>query len=260
MIDRKRVREQFAAYTRKYDSTDPKIALKIAHTYRVADHCEEIARSLGMTGEKVDFSWISGMLHDIGRFEQVKRYGTFIDAQSVDHAEFGADLLFGSEKLIKEYIDEESIYSELETIIREHNKLRIRESVTGKTFTFCNILRDADKIDIFRVNVETPLEEIYNVSRDELVVSDVSDTVMEEVRKHHVIPRGTPRTPADYVISHIALAFELVYPVSVEIAKREGYLKQLLEFSTASDKTRKALEETRHELEEHFIETPPHIC
>jgi len=257
MIDRKRVREQFATYTRKYDSTDPKIALKIAHTYRVAEHCEEIARSLGMSDEEIDFAWISGMLHDIGRFEQVKRYGTFIDAQSVDHAEFGADLLFGPKKLIKEYIDEESICSELEIVIREHNKLRIRESVTGKTFTFCNILRDADKVDIFRVNVETPLEEIYDVSWDELLNAESSDIVMEEVRKHHVVPRGIPRTPADQVISHVALAFELVYPVSVSIARKEGYLEELLNFPTLNEKTKRDLEETRYELEADFERRSP---
>ena len=82
-IDRKRVREAFASYTRKYDVSDPKIALKIAHTYRVADNCEQIAVSIGLSKEDVEFAWLSGMLHDVGRFEQVKRYNTFIDSESV---------------------------------------------------------------------------------------------------------------------------------------------------------------------------------
>ena len=86
-IDRQKVREQFAAYTRNYDPSDTKIALKIAHTYRVADNCERIAKSIGLDDEEVDFAWLSGMLHDIGRFEQVVRYNTFIDSESVDHAE-----------------------------------------------------------------------------------------------------------------------------------------------------------------------------
>ena len=69
-IDRQRVKEQFASYTRDYDPEDTKIALKIAHTYRVADHCEQIARSIGLSDDEVEFAWLSGMLHDIGRFEQ----------------------------------------------------------------------------------------------------------------------------------------------------------------------------------------------
>ncbi|MCR5157068.1 MAG: HD domain-containing protein, partial [Butyrivibrio sp.] len=152
-VDRQRVKEQFAAYTRNYDPTDPKIALKIAHTYRVADNCEQIARSIGLSDEDVEFAWLSGMLHDIGRFEQVKRYNTFIDSQSVDHAEFGSDLLFGKDNLIINYVDDRSRDKELETVIRQHNKYRVDSAVEGKTLVFCNILRDADKVDILRVNV-----------------------------------------------------------------------------------------------------------
>ena len=51
------------------------------------------------------------MLHDIGRFEQIRRFGTFNDAQSVDHAEFGADLLF-KECLIRKFA--EGYYEECE--------------------------------------------------------------------------------------------------------------------------------------------------
>ena len=57
-IDRKKVREQFASYTRNYDPEDTKIALKIAHTYRVAKNCEEIARSIGLSDEDTDFAWL----------------------------------------------------------------------------------------------------------------------------------------------------------------------------------------------------------
>ena len=181
-----------------------------------------------MSDEDIEIAWLLGMLHDIGRFEQVKRYGTFYDNQSVDHAEFGADLLFGKDNLIRTYTEDSSCDEVIETAVRQHNKLKISEEVTGKTFIFCNILRDADKIDIFRVNVETPPEDIFNVSAEELRNSPVSEEVMCAVREHHVVPRGVPRTPADCIITHIALAFELVYPISVEIAAKEGYLDKLL--------------------------------
>jgi len=249
MIDRKYVREQFASYTRSYDPTDPKIALKIAHTYRVADFCERIAKSIGLTDEDVEFAWLSGMLHDIGRFEQVKRYNTFIDSESVDHAEFGADLLFGKELLIAQYSDDRSFDPMMETVIRQHNKYRVDSSVTGKALTFCNILRDADKVDILRVNVETPMEEIYNVSEEELLTAGVSEAVMEQVREHHAVRRDIMVSPAEHLIGHIALAFELVYPISWEIAKEQGYIYKMYEFPTRNESTKKALLDTRSELE-----------
>ena len=40
VIDRERVKNTFAEYTSGYNATDPKIKLKIDHTYRVADSKE----------------------------------------------------------------------------------------------------------------------------------------------------------------------------------------------------------------------------
>jgi len=85
VIDRERVKNTFAEYTSGYNATDPKIKLKIDHTYRVAELCELIARNLKLDEYETDVAWLTGMLHDVGRFEQIKRYNTFNDAQSVDH-------------------------------------------------------------------------------------------------------------------------------------------------------------------------------
>ena len=249
-IDRQRVKEQFASYTRNYDPEDTKIALKIAHTYRVADNCEQIAGSIGLTDEEVEFAWLSGMLHDIGRFEQVKRYNTFIDSESVDHAEFGADLLFGEEGLISDYIDDRDWDAMLEIVIRQHNKYRMDETISGKTLVFCNILRDADKVDIFRVNVETPMEEIYNVTEDVLLTSGVSEKVMEQVRERHAINRDIMDSPAEHLIGHIALTFELVYEKSRELAKEQGYVLKMFEFPTRNESTKRALKESLSILED----------
>ena len=92
MTNKTNVEQAFNRYVSAYNAADPKIRLKIDHTCRVAALCERIASSVGL--EDTSLAWLCGMLHDIGRFEQVKRYGTFVDAVSVDHAALGADLLF----------------------------------------------------------------------------------------------------------------------------------------------------------------------
>ncbi len=253
-LDRQRVKEQFASYTRNYDPEDTKIALKIAHTYRVADNCEQIARSIDLNDEEVDFAWLSGMLHDIGRFEQVKRYNTFIDSESVDHAEFGADLLFGQDRLISEYNDDRSLDEMLEIVIRQHNKYRVRNDIDDNTLVFCNILRDADKVDILRVNVETPMEEIYNVSEEELLTAGVSEAVLEQMREHKAILRDIMTSPAEHLIGHMCLTFELVYPKSLELARNQGYLNKMFDFPSRNESTIRAVRLTRMELEK-FMES-----
>lgn len=203
-INREHIKNTFQEYTDRYDSTDPKIKLKVNHTYRVADLCERIAKSLDLAQEDIDLAWLSGMLHDIGRFEQLRRYHTFSDAQSIDHAKFAVELLY-EDGLIANYVPEIStvkiaanagtmadgiasadnkgaadqmsgdgsstglskdmplsdVLQTLRIAIGEHSAYRIQEGLDERTQMFCHILRDADKVDIFRVICDTPMEEVY---------------------------------------------------------------------------------------------------
>ncbi len=231
MIDREIAKEAFYAYTSRYDSKDTMIRLKTEHTIRVADNCERIALSLGMEPESVDFAWFIGLLHDIGRFEQVRRYQTFIDSVSVDHAEFGADLLF-REGLIKEFHAEdlsEKALSLLETAIRLHNKLDLPENLEERTGLFCNLIRDADKADIFRVIAELPFEERVGSGRGFFTEGDEAcREVMDCVKEHRCVPRNIRGTRFEGHISHCCMAFEVMFEETRRIIREQGFLDILL--------------------------------
>lgn len=248
-IDKKKVLKTFNEYVNKYDASNVMIALKIKHTYKVADLCERIARSLNLSEEDILFAWASGMLHDVGRFEQYTRYKTFSDYKSVDHAEFGADLLFTEDMLIKDYYDDRSKDSLMEVVIRQHNKFRMKEGLDDRTLMFCNILRDADKIDILRVNVETDLVELYGTSEEILYSSEITDEVMNQVRKHQAVDRAIIKTPADRYICHLALVFELVYKESWIITWEQGYLAKMLEFPATNPDTAALVKEIDREIQ-----------
>jgi len=94
-INREKALAAFQEYTDRYDSSRDMIRLKIEHSYRVCGLCQQIARSLDLPEEEVDIAWLTGLLHDVGRFEQQRVYGTFADADSIDHAKYGARILFG---------------------------------------------------------------------------------------------------------------------------------------------------------------------
>ena len=278
VINRKNVINAFAEYVRNYDPSDEKIKLKIDHTYRVAGLCQSIAKSLNLSEADVDIAWLLGMLHDIGRFEQIRRFGTFSDADSVDHAEFGADLLFkeglirkfaegyyekcelvgaGNEeagqaysrqkdcqKDCKEDCDEGKLNSEqvkcnegklaglLELAIRQHNKYRVKEGLTERQLMFCNILRDADKVDIFKVNAEVPMEIIYDVTTEELKNGIITKEVLESFYRKETVLKSLRKSAVDHIVGHISLLFELVYPESYRQAKEQGYVYKLLDFKS----------------------------
>ena len=227
-IDRKRINAAVRSYADHYDPEDVKVRLKIDHTYRVASFAERISNSRSFSAEQVDFAWLSGMMHDIGRFEQLKRYGTFIDRKSVDHAELGADILF-HDGLIRDFVDQKTESDQLimlEKVIRLHNKLTIPDDLDIKTRDFANILRDADKCDIFRVLTEPPFD-----TRNERISATkepARDNVMECVRKHRCVPREEELTAFEGLISQCCMAFELVFPESRRIVKEQGYLHTLM--------------------------------
>lgn len=252
-IDRNRVEITFAEYVSHYNAQDEKVKLKIEHTYRVAELCDIIARSVKMKEEDVDLAWLCGMLHDIGRFEQVKNYGTFIDADSVDHAQYGAEILFDEGK-IYDYLDKplDELCDFLRKVISCHSAYRVPQEYDERVKMFADILRDADKIDILKVNVEVPLEEIYNITTEELINAEVTKEVMESFAEETAILRALKKTPVDHVVGHISLVYELVYPVSVQIVKEQGYLDKLMNFASDNAKTRKQFEILRSMMQDYI--------
>ena len=84
-IDLSYARRQFAAYLRQYNPEDDKIRLKIIHTYGVVDSSRQICERLHLSEEDTALAQIIGLLHDIGRFEQIKRYDSF-EPDTMDQA------------------------------------------------------------------------------------------------------------------------------------------------------------------------------
>ena len=170
MYNREQAKDYFLSYAEQYDTQNILIRHKVEHTLRVAELCERYSKAVGMCAEDVDFAWLLGLWHDIGRFEQARRYGTFVDSQSVDHAELSGDILF-REGLAGRFPQEglpEDWPAAAETAIRLHNKLSLPEALNSRIRRFAEILRDADKTDIFRVIAEIPFEDRVGSSRTDV--------------------------------------------------------------------------------------------
>ena len=245
-IDRRRAREAFDSYVAAYDATNPRIALKVEHTLRVAELCERIAREAGFTPAGTDLAWLCGLLHDIGRFEQLRRWDTFSDAASTSHAALGVEVLFGNEGdtgvadddgsaagtigIIHRFIDPND---ELEEVIRAavgfHSDYRLPEDLNVRTHAICDVVRDADKLDILRVASTDTVETVLNATEDELLASAVSPAIEDAFFEHRTAHYSERVTPVDYLVNLACFAFELVYPASLEIADEQEYIYRALE-------------------------------
>ena len=239
IIDRNRARAAFDTYVAAYDAANPRIALKVEHTLRVMELCERIARETGFTPAGVDLAWLCGMLHDIGRFEQLRRWDTFSDSASTSHAALGVEVLFGNEDhgsgtgatgIIHRFIDSND---ELEEVIRAavgfHSDYRLPEDLDVRTRALCDVVRDADKLDILRVASTDTVETVLNATEDELLVSAVSPAIEDAFFEHRTACYSERITPVDYLVNLACFAYELVYPASLEIADEQEYLYRALE-------------------------------
>lgn len=245
-IDRRRAREAFDTYVAAYDAANPRIALKVEHTLHVMELCERIAREAGFTPAGTDLAWLCGLLHDIGRFEQLRRWNTFSDAASTSHAALGVEVLFGSKGdtgvadddgsaagtigIIHRFIDPSD---ELEEVIRAavgfHSDYRLPEDLDVRTHAICDVVRDADKLDILRVASTDTVETVLNATEDELLASAVSPAIEDAFFEHRTAHYSERVTPVDYLVNLACFAFELVYPASLEIADEQEYIYRALE-------------------------------
>lgn len=257
MLDK--LKAVFIDYVSYFDVDNVMVSHKVTHTMHVADNSAQIAKSLALSQNDIELAWILGLLHDFGRFEQFKQYGTFRDSESVDHAELGANLLFGEgyiNRFIQVGLPKEEL-SMIEVAIRQHNKLSLSIDLSERTKLFSQILRDADKIDIFRVVDELPFEQRAGKSINSFVEKDeASNECMKYIYLHKCIPRNLIKSRFEVFLSHVCLAFELCYEESKRIVINQGYLKHLLysikDNSDLNEKQINQLEQAKNELEKYL--------
>lgn len=231
-VDREKVLEEFEKYVEQYDKNDKRITLKEEHTLRVASLCDEIADSLLLTHSNKDLAWLIGILHDIGRFEQIRTFGTLEDAKSVKHAHLSVQILF-DQRFLSKFCNIDSRDVEYEIIrqaILYHSDYKLPDDLDEQFFMFCNIIRDADKIDILKVVYETEPEIIYGVSMEELMNQVISENVMKCFDEKHAVLRSMRESSVDNLVGYASFVYELIYNESKRLVDKQGYIWKILDF------------------------------
>lgn len=218
--------EKFSAYVRDYDPANPQIALKIKHTFFVVDAADEIGKSLNLDERLSKMLHLAALYHDIGRFEQVRRYGTFYDAKSINHAKLSAEIVSDGDFL--EELSEEDRHKVI-TAIARHNMYALPEESDPEQELLDKALRDADKADIFRVAVEEDPEAVNGFGMEELQDASVSPAVLESLENFKSVKREERQTPLDVWVSFLGFLPDVNYPASFARIARQGYWKQSLE-------------------------------
>lgn len=120
----------------------PMMQLKRTHTAFVVDNARRIAEGEGFSSEEREAALAAALLHDTGRYEQLRRYNTFRDSDSVDHAVFSWQIVREKGWIASEPVLNAILY---------HNRRDVPSDMDALTACAAHTVRDADKLDIFRV-------------------------------------------------------------------------------------------------------------
>lgn len=139
--------EEFKKYVSDYDINDENIKLKYNHSLRVMELSEKYALILGFNEEDVKLAKLIGLLHDFGRFEQLRVYNSYNDRETINHADYSVEQLF-DKGFIRNFTEKQEDYEIIKFAIKYHNKYHLPHVNNERMMKHAKLIRDTDKIDI----------------------------------------------------------------------------------------------------------------
>jgi len=122
--------------------------LKVDHSRRVVEKAERIMAAEQWSEAQCLLGKACALLHDVGRFSQYAEFGSFEDHHSINHALRGVDVLQADGVLAAlPAADRATILM----AVQQHNARELAPNLPADQFAFVHLVRDADKLDIFRV-------------------------------------------------------------------------------------------------------------
>lgn len=214
--------------------------LKRIHTDFVVKNAASIADGEAFDVRKREAALFAALLHDTGRYEQLRRYNTFRDSDSIDHAVFSHDIV--EEKGWLDGCDEELRRSVLAAVLY-HNRRDLPAGLDDLTFSMAHVVRDADKLDIFRV-LEDQIDHtdwrndsraFWNLS----IAEPPNPAVIRAIEAGRPVDYQSIRSLSDFVLIQVGwMVSGLHFATARRICAARGHLayrRRFLHQLTASD-------------------------
>jgi HD superfamily phosphohydrolase YqeK len=222
------------------------IVTKQEHTREVCLNAVRIARDLGLDERGIALAELTALFHDVGRFPQYKRYRTFDDGISVNHAALGATVLTENGVLgVLSKPDRELILH----AVTLHNVFSLPEGLDSDTLRIARIVRDADKLDILRVVLDYLGRDAE--SRAEAVALGLPDRpgysrdVLASVLRGEPAKKSDLRTLNDFKLLQLSWLYDFNFACSLRMVLERKYIEQIARELPEDDEITKAVETVR---------------
>jgi hypothetical protein len=186
-----------------------------------------LAVQLGLPGSEIETAQVIGLLHDVGRFDQYDRFRTFNDRHSLDHAAHSVTVI-EKQAVLADYTTTQQ--RRIACAIAHHNKAALPASLQDGVRFWCQLIRDADKLDIYRVALGQQRALARNQSSIDLY-HDFPDEPKVSDRVYGCILAGGIADVNDLVylndlkLMQMAWVFDLNFTPSFHMVRRRQYLE-----------------------------------
>lgn len=193
----------FNKFINKYDLNIKQLRDKVEHTYRVVEFAEKISKSLDLSEDDINLAKICALFHDLGRFPQYALYNTFQDSESIDHGD-------ESYKILKEINYDNDIVLKS---VKYHNKYKLPDDMTEREKIFCDITRDADKLDI-----------MFTQRNDLTGNYELDERVMYYFNNNLLVDNKYEKNPVTDILRQLAFIFDINFKESLKILRKSNII------------------------------------
>lgn len=202
--------------------------IKKEHSLRVADIALLLSDKLEWADDDKKLTFLIGILHDIGRFSQMLEFNTFSDEKSVDHAERAITVIKESGLLETLNISNKELVF---AAILNHNKFKIQDGLTGQQLLHSKLIRDADKLDIYRVLADYYSKRNADINHTltwELQKGTVvSPAVAKEILSGKMVSKKNLVSEIDVKIMQLSWVYDLNFRPTFEYLLKHRYLENV---------------------------------
>jgi len=224
----------FEHYTDRFRDQDgvlnPLLELKRCHSLRVAGNARFIADALKFSEPERWLAETAGLLHDVGRFTQFVRYGSYRDSDTVDHGAEGRRVLEEQDRsLLPDSADRELLLC----VVEYHNRKRtdIPNGLGPEENRFLSLIRDADKLDIMELVLRAVVIDGFQDLREMLphirLCRELSPGVLAEAAKTGSVSNGNLTTLSDFLVMMATWSYDINYPPTRRLAIKRGLLPRI---------------------------------
>ena len=235
----------FEEYTSRFlgddDYVNIHIRLKQDHTKKTCEEILYLAEQLALDESQKYLAEVIALFHDIGRFPQFARYRTYKDVHSVDHCHLGVEVL-AQEGILGCLRREERQW--VETAVEHHGRKSLPSNLRGQALLFTKLIRDADKLDIYRIvltNYRTYYHEPAKFSFEVELPDEpgYSPAVLDAVVSGRVVDYSDLRTMNDMKLCQLGWVYDVNFVAALERLQRRGYIEELLNILPLNDEVQR---------------------